>query len=81
MILELLDVQENTNKKTGEVKRKAIALGTFASYGNLQPATVEISLTADEFSILSKKKGNKVDLDLVIPLPTFPLTLNSLDNK
>lgn len=77
MLLDILDVQENTSKKTGEVKRKAIALGTFSSFGNLQPATVEISLTPEQFEKLKVQKGKKVELDIVVPLPTFPLTLAS----
>lgn len=79
MKLDLLDVQENLNKKSGEIKYKAIALGTFSSYGNSQPATVEISLRPDEYEVLKGQKGKKVDLDIVIPLPSFPLTLNSLN--
>jgi len=78
MELEILDVQRVVSKKSGEVKYKAIALGTFSNYGNNQPATVEISLTKEQYDILIDFKGEKVDLDLVIPLPTFPLSLNSL---
>lgn len=78
MILDLLDVQTVTSKKTGEVKYKAVGLGTFSSFGNLQPATVEISLKPEEYEKLKEHKGKKLDLDIVIPLPTFPLSLNSL---
>lgn len=78
MNLQLLDVQETLNKKTGEVKHKAIALGKFSSYGNTQPATVEIQLRDNEYKELKELIGEEVDLDIVIPLPTFPLTLNSL---
>lgn len=78
MKLQLLDVQETQNKKTGEVKRKAIALGTFSSYGNTQPATVEIQLRENEYKELKEFVNEEVDLDIVIPLPTFPLSLNSL---
>ena len=79
MLLDLLDVQETVNRKTGETKYKAIALGTFSSYGNTQPATVEILLRSEEFDKLKQQKGKKVDLDIVIPLPTFPLSLNSFN--
>lgn len=79
MKLQLLDVQETLNKKSGEIKHKAIALGTFSSYGNSEPATVTISLRPDEYEILKAHKGKQVDLDIVIPLPTFPLSLNSLN--
>lgn len=78
MLLNILDVQETLNKKSGEVKYKAIALGTFSSYGNTQPATVEIQLQQNEYKELKELKGEEVDLDIVIPLPTFPLTLKSL---
>ena len=79
MKLSILDVQENLNKKSGEVKYKAIALGTFSSYGNSQPATVEVSLNQDQYNKLKSQKDKVVDLDIVIPLPTFPLSLNSLN--
>ena len=78
MKLEILDVQETLNKKSGEVKYKAIGLGKFSSYGNTQPATVEISLRPDEFEKLKGQKGKTLDLDIVVPLPTFPLSLNNL---
>ena len=79
MKLSILDVQENVNKKTGEMKYKAIALGKFSSYGNTQPATVEITLNQEQFDKLKTYKDKVVDLDIVIPLPTFPLSLKSLN--
>lgn len=79
MKLNLLDVQETLNKKSGEMRYKAIALGTFSSYGNSQPATVEITLQSDEYNKLKAFKGKEVDLDIVIPLPAFPLSLKTLN--
>jgi hypothetical protein len=79
MELQILDVKQDVSKKTGEVKKNLIALGTFSNYGNVEPATVKISLNDEQFEKLLPYKGKKVDLDVVVPLPTFPLTLNSLN--
>jgi len=75
MKLQILQVKADTNKKTGEIKKVAVVLGNFANYGKIEPATVKINLTDAQFEKMLQLQGKEVDLNIVVPLPQYPLTL------
>jgi len=76
MELTPLKVQEVSNKKTGEIKKNMVALGNFANYGNVEPATVTIGLTDEQFTYFQTKVGQKLEVDVIVPLPQFPMTIS-----
>lgn len=75
MKLQILQVKADANKKTGEIKKVAVVLGEFSNYGKIEPATVKINLTDNQFEKLSAMQGKEVELDIVVPLPQYPLSL------
>lgn len=78
MKLNLLDVTEKVSKQ-GVVTYSAVGLGNFSDFGNVRPATVVVKLTSEQYAKLKTFKGKEIDLDVIIPLSTFPLSLNSLN--
>ena len=77
MKLQILQVKEDVNKKSGEVKLVAVALGEFSNYGKIEPSTVKLNLTQDQYNVLKNAVGKEVDIDVVVPLPQYPLQLSS----
>ena len=77
MKLQILQVKADANKKTGEIKKVAVCLGNFANYGKIEPATVKVNLTDAQYDKLRTMQGKEMELDIVVPLPQFPLTLAS----
>ena len=77
MKVTVLQVAEKVNKKTGEVSHSAVVLGEFSNYGTIEPATVKIKLTPEDFATWQTYKGKKLDVEVVVPLPEYPLTLIS----
>ena len=62
--------------KVGKPYYRMSVQGEFNSYGKLKKKIIDVNLTRDEYDIYKlKKEGDKLNLDFIIPLPTFPLTL------
>lgn len=80
MQVTLLEVFEKADKN-GEFKHSMNVLGTFSSYGVNKMKAVDVTLTADEYAIYSPKIGQKIEIDVVVPLPDFPLKLVQKENK
>jgi len=76
MRVNLIQVEEFISKKTGEITYLAVGLGTFNSFGKIKKATVDINLTKEQYEKYKKEEGKIVDLDVVMPLPNFPMILN-----
>lgn len=55
-------------------------MGKFNSFGKVKTSTVEVNLTFEQYELLKDKEGLTVDLDFIIPKPSFPLTLSE-NNK
>jgi hypothetical protein len=62
-------------KKDGSIYYQATVMGKFNSFGKLKMSTVEVNLTLEQYKIFEKYVGKTIDLDFVIPKPSFPLTL------
>jgi hypothetical protein len=62
-------------KKDGSTYYQATVMGKFNSFGKLKMSTVEVNLTVEQYKIFEKYIGKNIDLDFVIPKPSFPLTL------
>lgn len=78
MKLNILQVTEDVNKKSGEVKLVAVALGNFSNYGKIEPATVKLNLNEAQFKTLKTQIGKEVEIDIVVPLPQYPLQVVSV---
>ena len=51
-------------------------IGKFQYFGKIKTKIVDISLTLDEYEKYSKsKEGDILNLDVLFPLPQFPLVL------
>ena len=74
MLVEVIEFDTGINKK-GEPYYQATVMGKFNSFGKIKTSTVEVNLTSEQYEILKKKEGQSVDLDFIIPKPSFPLML------
>jgi len=75
MQVEIIEFDTGINKK-GEPYYQATVMGKFNSFGKIKTSTVEVNLTVEQYEILRKKEGQSVDLDFIIPKPSFPLLLS-----
>ena len=71
---QILQVDTKTDK-LGEVKYDMTVLSNFSSYGVVRPATVQVKLNADSYAKYKEHVGKQLELDVVIPLPDYPLHL------
>lgn len=75
MKIKVLDCAQNVKKGTGEISYSLIGLGDFSNFGKLQPASCEIRLTSEQFEQYKNQVNKYIELDLIFPKPTFPLTI------
>jgi len=70
----LTDLYETTTKD-GEKKYRAVVLAPVSDYGTIKNKTFEIEITPEEYSKLLQFKGKMqpIEVDVVLPLPQFPL--------
>lgn len=64
--------------KDGKSYRRMNVLGRFNSYGKMKTSTVDVNLTEDEYDYYAPHVGKKMEFKFIIPLPQFPLSLESL---
>jgi hypothetical protein len=74
MQVQIIEVDTGT-KKDNSIYYQATVMGKFNSFGKLKMSTVEVNLTEEQYKLFEKQIGKSIDLDFVIPKPTFPLTL------
>lgn len=72
----ILHIEAPTNKKTGELNHAMTILGTFSSYGAVRPASAQVKLTPEQYEKYKGLVGKEVELDVVMPLPEYPLHLS-----
>ena len=75
MKAQILQVDSRENKKTGEISYDMTVLSDFVSYGVLRPSTVQVKLDSTSFAKYSEYIGKTVEIDVLIPLPDYPLYL------
>lgn len=78
MKVRILEVENSINSKTSLPVYRANVIGYFSSFGKTKLSTVDITLTDyKQYEEFSKLVDKEIDIDVVIPKPTFPLTLNN----
>lgn len=76
--MTILQFDERKNSDTGEISYYARALADFVEFGKIKPATFDLKLpNSDYVDKLKQHLGKKVDLDVLIPKPNYPLELLS----
>lgn len=75
MKAQILHVENRPNTKTGEVNYAMTILSNFSSYGAVRPASAQVKLDANTYSKYKDMVGKEVTLDVVMPLPDYPLQL------
>ncbi len=50
----------------------------FQYYGKVKTKIIDVKVTEDEYKKLSGQLGKQIDLDVIIPLPDFPLVTKNL---
>ena len=74
MKVQIIEVLSNLNKE-GVMVYKMGVMGTFIDYGKLRLKVIDVTLTLGEFELYNKNVGKTMDVDLVVPVPQFPLTI------
>jgi len=74
MKVQIIEVLSNLNKD-GVMVYKMGVMGTFTDYGKPRLKVVDVTLTSGEFELYNKNVGKTMDVDLVMPVPQFPLTI------
>ena len=67
--------------KDGKQYRRMNVLGKFNSFGKMKTCTVDVNLTEEEYNFYVSHVGKKVELNFIIPLPQFPLSLEPLSTQ
>lgn len=80
MEVTILSCEERETKE-GEIKYSMNVLGAFAVFAKPKLKAVDISLTYSEYVNYSTKVGEKVTIDVLIPLPDYPLRLVEKPSK
>jgi peptide subunit release factor 1 (eRF1) len=63
----LIELIQQTNRKTGEVSYGATVLTYVLDFGTVRRRTVDVALTAEQYSQLIGKEGQPFPLRLVPP--------------
>ena len=77
MKVKIVEFESGRTKEGKEYFRMSVQ-GKFSNYGKLKTKIVDVNLTEDEYKKYSvMSEGKELDLNFVIPLPQFPLSLVS----
>jgi len=75
MKAQILQVDASANKKSGEMQYAMTILSQFLSFGQVRPATAQVKLDSDSYEKYKQHEGKEVDLNIIMPLPDYPLRL------
>ncbi len=75
MKAQILQVDSAVHKTTGEIKYAMTVLADFLSFGIVRPGTCQVQLTPETYEKYKPLEMKVADLDVVMPLPDYPLRL------